>query len=164
MAFLLRTVTKPKWVPPDWIAAGDVPADALTDLRTIDNELSVWRIEQDHSNLKMALAAVASNKDRLDKLDYTLFDEAILPAIPIQCITSEGGTPHAAANAAIHRDLTELTVKKVSDLAHEIMATNLVRVPEKDVKLLLREALQSGALDRARIKPKLLSDLESSTP
>src|SRR5437588_6099649 len=121
MALLLRIVTKPKWVPPDWVAAGDVPADALSDLRANNNELSVWRVELDQSNLNAAIVAAASNRDRLDKLDYVLFDEAILPAIPIKCVRSEGNTPHVSANAEIHSDLIELTVRTIARLAHEMM-------------------------------------------
>ena len=160
MAFLLRIVTNPKWIAPEWMAPGDVPADALTDLRANNNELSVWSVELDRSNLDIALAAVASSRERLDKLDYTLLDEAILPEIPITCVGSEGDTPHLTANTAQHRALIELTVQKVAQLAHAMMPLSRGRVTETGVKRLLRDALQRGMLERARIKPKLLHELE----
>ena len=162
MALLLRVVTNPKWIAPAWMESGDVPADALTDLRADKNELSVWGIELDRSNLNMALAAVASHRKRLDKLDYTLLDEAILSAIPVKCVPSEGVTPCPAANLTIHRDLVELTVQKVADLAHKMMPLNRIRVSEREVRALLRHALQSGAIDRSRVEPKLLGELEST--
>lgn len=162
MALLLRIVSKPKWVAPDWMAAGDVPADALADLRAENNALSFWGVEVDRSNLDMALAAVASNRKRLDKLDYTLLDEAILPAIPIKHVRSEGNSPHAAANA-LHRDLIELTVQKVAHLAREMMPLERVRVTQRQIEILLRAALQSGAIERARIEPNLLGELESTS-
>ena len=131
MARLLRNVTKPKWEARDWMAAGDVPADALTDLRADHNELSVWRLEPDDlASLSMVLAALASSRQRLDKLDYTLFDEAILPKISVKCVKSDGSTPHPAANGALHRDLTELTAQKVVRIAVEIMPMERVWVPE----------------------------------
>jgi hypothetical protein len=99
MALLLRVVSKPKWVAPDWMPTGDVPADALTDLRADNNELSVWRVEPDQSDLNTALAAMAANRERLDKLDYALIDEAILPGITTKSVCSEGRSPHLAANA-----------------------------------------------------------------
>jgi len=145
------------------MADGEVPADALTDLRANNNELSVWRVEPDGTNLNTVLAAVASSRLRLDKLDYTLFDEASLPAIPIKCLASEGSTPHLIANATVHRDLIELTVRRVARLAQEMMLLERVRVSEKRVKALLLEALASGALDRARIDAGLLGELESTT-
>lgn len=62
MAHLLRSVTKPKWERPGWMAAGEIPADALTDLRADHNELSVWSVDPDNgTNLKMVLAALASS-------------------------------------------------------------------------------------------------------
>jgi hypothetical protein len=140
--------------------AGDVPADALTDLRAQNNELSVWMVEADRSNLDVALTAVASNRKILEKLDYTLLDEAILSTIPIKCARSEGSSPYLTANATVHRDLVELTVQKIARLAHEMMPLKRVRVTRQEVGILLRGALRSGALDRARIEPKLLSELE----
>jgi hypothetical protein len=162
MALLLRVISKAKWAAPDWMATGDVPADALTDLRADNNELSVWGVESDRSNLNTALAAVASNRERLDKLDYTLLDETILPAIPIRCLRSDGSSPHLIASTTMHRDLVELTVKKIAHLAHEMMTLERIRVTRRQVELLLREALQSRALDRASIKPTLLSEIETA--
>jgi hypothetical protein len=143
------------------MAAADVPADALTDLRADHNELSVWRVEPDLANLDVALAALASNRHHLDKLDYTLLDEATLPGIPIKCVRSDGSTPYLAANATVHRDLIELTVQKVARLAEQMIGLQRVRVSEKQVERLLREALERGALDRTRMASKLLSELES---
>jgi hypothetical protein len=142
---------------------GDVPADALADLKTENNALSVWSVEPDHANLNLALAALASNRQRLAKLDYTLIDEAILRSIPITWVSSEGKTPYSSANKTMHRDLTELTVQKIGRLALEMMPLRRVRVPETEVKRLLLEALQSGALDRHLIVPTLLSELEPSS-
>lgn len=163
MAFLLRVVSNPKWVAPDWMAVGDVPADALTDLRAENNALSLWSVEVDLSNLHTAVAAVASNRVRLDKLDYALLDEAVLPEIPIKHVRSEGNTPHPAANASLHRDLVELTVQKVADLAGRMMPLKRVRVTQRQVEDLLKTALKNGVIDRARISPKLLSELESTS-
>jgi hypothetical protein len=90
---------------------------------------------------------------------YTLLDEATLAPLSIKYVNSEGNTPYLAANAA-HRDLIELTVKKVAGLAQEMMPLPRVRVSEKQVKQLLVEALQKGALDRAQMKSSLLTELE----
>jgi hypothetical protein len=144
------------------MAMGDVPAEALTDLRADNNELSFWRVEYDHSDIDIVLAAVASARDRLDKLDYTLLDEALLAELSIKHTRAEGKTPHAYANQQSHTDLIELTVQKISQLAHRMMPLKRERVSEKHVTRVLVEALQNGALERTRIKEKLLSQLESA--
>jgi len=163
MALLLRIVTNPKWVRPDWMAPADVPADALSDLRATNNQLSVWSIELDKSNLKAVLVAAASNRKRLDKLDYALIDEQLLFAPAIKCAKSEGITPHLSANSVMHRDLMELTVQKVASLAQIIMPLERVRVTEKELRHMLLEALKDGVLDRARMARELLMDLEPSS-
>jgi hypothetical protein len=160
MALLLRVVTNPKWKKPDWMEADEIPADALTDLRSVNNKLSVWSVEPDQSDLDSALIAVASSREHLDKLDYALFDEQVLPALAIEYVKSEGDSPYLAAKSTKHRDLIRLTVRKVARLAEEMMPLERVRVSEKEIKLKLLEALRGGMLDRARIKQKLLADLE----
>jgi hypothetical protein len=71
----------------------------------------------------MALAALASNRQKLEKLDYSLIDEAALSSISIRLVKSEGRTPHISANST-HGDLVELTVNKVALLAAEMMPKN----------------------------------------
>jgi hypothetical protein len=44
-----------------------------------------------------------------------------------------------------------------------MMPLERMRVPQRKVGALLREALQSGAIDHARVTPKLLAELQSST-
>ncbi|MGA2725667.1 MAG: hypothetical protein ABSG79_25060 [Bryobacteraceae bacterium] len=117
-------------------------------------------MEASEANLDMVVAAAASGRMGLDKLDYTLLDEASLPALPIKVVRSEGNTPHLKANVSAHCDLVELTVQKVAQLAHLMMPLTRFRVPEKRVKGLLLDALNSGALDRGRVDPRLLAELE----
>ena len=159
MAFLLRTVTNPKWVKSDWMQPGDVPADALSDLRATDNKLSVWSVQSDAANLDVVLTALAAHRERLDKIDYTLIDDSILPPIPIDSVRSDANTPYVSANPA-HMDLIQLSVNKIARLAHVMMPLHRIRVSEKQVKKLLMDALRNGYLDRDRIKPDLLSELE----
>jgi hypothetical protein len=159
MALLLRIVTRPKWIAPDSWKPGDVPADALTDLRTHNNGLSVWNVDTDRSNLDSVIVAVASNRERLDKLDYALFDEAVLSPLGIRCIKSDGDSPHQSANVTMHRDLTELTAQKLASLAAAMMPLQRVRVPQNQVKRMILSAVQSNVLDEARMPKTLLTQL-----
>lgn len=163
MAFLLRKITKPKWYPDPaltWLAQGEVPADALSDLRTDRNELSVWSVDQQRANLDPIITALAAKLQKVEKVDYALFDDAVLPTIAIVTVKSEGDSPHATANANWHQDLIELTATKVTNLAGQLMTVDHVRVPRDRVKHLLLEALDTGAIPRDGIDEGLLNELE----
>ena len=62
-------VIAPRWLRPDWLAGDEVQADALVDLSTKDNELSVWLIENDKSNLEHVVTALAANCNTISNLD-----------------------------------------------------------------------------------------------
>jgi hypothetical protein len=164
---LLRKITKAKWYDAPWLPAGDVPADALVDLRTQKNELSVWRVERDEANLNAVIAALASNKtDRVANLDYVLLEDEVVAALGIQCVKTDGDSPHTDANARWHCDLIELTATKVVRLAEEMKRREAEhkRLLPNMVKSILVSALQAGELQRTEVTPKLLTALEDSSP
>jgi len=57
---------------PDWLPAGEVPAEAVQDFRADGNELSVWYVEPDRSNLDRVLTAIAANREHFEKIDYAV--------------------------------------------------------------------------------------------
>ena len=81
MPFVLRKIRKSKWwkhpgVP--WLAHSDLQADALGDLQTSSNQLSVYHIEDDKSNLEQIVTALAASRDTIANLDYALLDLQIV--------------------------------------------------------------------------------------
>jgi len=159
MPDLLRVISKAKWLRPTWLAAGEIPADAVSDLRTQDNTLSVWAVEADHSNVGRVVTAMAAMRVRLDKLDYTVVGEDQVRSLDIACVAKSMETPDAAVNG-LHRDLDQLSGSKVLRLAAEMMPLERRRLSERQVRELLLASLQAGVLDRAQIKGSLLQQLE----
>ena len=160
---LLRKITKAKWLDLPWLRAGDVPADALVDLRTQKNELSVWRVDPDEANLNAVIAALASNgTDRIANLDYVLLEDEVVAGLGIQCVKTDGDSPHLDANVRWHCDLVELTATNVVRLAEEMKRREAEhkRLFPGRVKTILVSALQAGELQRAAVTPKLLAALE----
>jgi hypothetical protein len=154
MPLLLRKLTKQKWQPEyaiGWLSEGDLQADALNDLATQNNELSVFHIEDDKSNLNRVIAALAAKRDNLDKLDYALMASEIAddPGFNIRMI--KGDTADEAVNQW-HRDITELTVAKLADLAVVIKQRGQIyRLLQRDVKSLLVQSAASGHIKRSLI-------------
>jgi len=161
---LLRKITKPRWYDQSWLPAGDVPSDALVDLRTQKNELSVWRVEPGEGNLHAVIAALASNKTaKLDNLDYVLIDEQVVTNLGIQYVKTDGDSPHSDANSRWHCDLVELTGAKVLGLAREMKLRQAEhkRIQHTAVRVILKAALQAGALRRDSVHEGLLTALET---
>jgi hypothetical protein len=159
---LLRAIRKNRWYTSDtipWLPEGEIQADPLGDLATGHNTLSVWQVEDDKSNLEQVITALAANRDTISNLDYALFDLDLLSTIGIRVEVNEGATPYERANHW-HRDLVELTATKLVKLAQVmLMNSNRERVLEKKILSLIKDAVQTGQIDKARLSQKITSKL-----
>jgi hypothetical protein len=165
VSLLLRTIRKAKWYKNEnvsWLAEGELQADAMADLSTKDNELSVWHIEYDRSNLEQVVAALAAGRDSIANLDYALFDQQILSAIGIKIKDTKGGSPDEKVNSW-HRDLMELSATKLMELAKAIQTKAAKeRILPKDIIRFIKQAAESGQIDLAKLKPGVKVKIENS--
>lgn len=124
MPLLLRTVRQNRWYKDGaaaFLESDDVPADPLGDLATASNELSVWEVAADRSNLERIVRAVVLTKDKVAVQGYVLFDSALLAEAGFTPVKAKlGKTPDEAANVW-HRDLTDLSGKRLVALARLIL-------------------------------------------
>ena len=139
-------------MPPD-----EIQADALGDLQTKNNALSVYRVDND-SDTKRVVVALAANRDAPANLDYAVFDGDDLPTIGVKLNRQEGATPDVEANK-LHYDVEDLTAKGLAQLARVVSSAEHGRIPLKKVKGWLKDALRSGSLERERLKESLLKKL-----
>lgn len=155
MPLLLRKIRKSRWLPaPAWIPEGTLHADPLADLVTKENQLSVWRVEDDESNLEEIVIALAGNFENPSNLDYILFDERLLQEADVRIKRSTGDTIVSEANSAWHHDLIELTARKVVKLGELAMESGRKeRISEPQVVDLVQKAVQRGIVDLDRLKP-----------
>ncbi len=163
MPLFLRQIKNSKWyrhegVP--WLPPGELQADALGDLHTHDNKLSVWHVDDGRSNLHRVLAAIAAGRDHLSNVDYALVDASVIAGLNIPIEPSPGSTPDEDANSLWHRNFIELTRTKLLELAEAIAPQPArARLLAKEVAELLLQSLESGILSRSGIKPELLKRL-----
>jgi len=159
MPFILRTIRKARWYKIEdvsWLEKGDVPADPLADLNTKANELSVWLIEDDRSNLNQVVTALAATRTHISNLDYALLDLQLLPELNIKVRHTTGGTPDEKANVSWHRDLVELSAFKVVELAKSILAkAERKRVPETEIRRLIIQAIASGRIEPTKLQESI---------
>jgi hypothetical protein len=157
----LRVIRQARWLQhPDleWLPPGELQGDALRDLETTDNTLSVYEIKSEAEVAPVTLA-LAANRDNVAVLDYAIFDDAEFASLGIVAEQREGATPDAAVNAQ-HYNLRNLTVGQFAGLAYVISRGNHERLPRRQIKTLLTEAVTAGILNRHRMKPQLLRELQ----
>lgn len=148
MAYLVRKIAMGKWCVSDEVLP--INADAITQcLKTDNNTLSVWRIE-DEKEVSKGVLAMAANNDYLSKIDVVIVDESTLAAGSITIAITPGETP-CADLVETHRDLAELNVANLAfiseSIAAQIRANKVHTFTASKVKALLREAIEAGTLN-----------------
>jgi len=162
---LLRKIRKNRWFLPDeglpYLLEGEIPADPLVDLATSANRLSVWYIEADRSNLERVQVALASNGEYVSNFDYALFEDRLLEGLNVKISQTVGSTPDESANVEWHRDVEELSASKLAEIAKIVFHyCEKARVPEIEVAVKVRRAIESGQIVRSRLNGKFLTSLD----
>jgi hypothetical protein len=140
-------------------------ADALGDLSTSNNTLSVWYVEEDRSNLEQIITALAATHQSLSNFDYALLEVQVLSGLNIPINPSPGNTPDGEANVSWHRDLIELSAQNLLELAQAIMARGeKARVSEREVRRLIGQAVASGRIERTRLQPRVRDEIDKMIP
>src|SRR5215813_14154600 len=93
MPLLIKLDNKRMWDRPEWLPVGEVPAEAVQDFRVDGNELSLWYVEPDGSNLDRVLAAIAANRQHVDKIDYAVFEDAVVERCGLTIRPTPGRLP-----------------------------------------------------------------------
>lgn len=159
MPFALRAIRKSRWYPEateEWLPEGEPPADSLDDLRTKSNQLSIWLIEDDHSNLHRVAAAMASRRDRPDVFEYRLVPLGAVRRLRLRMDQRPGDTADAEANERWHWDVSELTAARLVSVARCLWRHGAPgRILKADVEQLLLHGVRSGRLNMDRFNEKL---------
>lgn len=147
-AFLRKVQNKNRWMGVEdlaWLPSDDVEADLLADLKTQENELSIWHIEDDRSNLERVLAALAAGCKALDRLDYLLFDSQALDSLGIEYRKSAGDSCDPELNEKFHFDAVRLSGRILVGLARGMKdGAEKARVQASRVKALISWAVGLG--------------------
>lgn len=165
MAFLARMVSAAKWDVPMSGSVNEVSADALTsDLRTSNNSLSFWTVndKDDEQCVRNAVLALASGRDRCDKMRLVLLDEVQFQKINVEIKQTEGITP-AVKLAGLHRDVIELDSTKIVNLARlvaqEVRSSNLIQYSRNDIASLIKQGIIDGIVQKKSLSTRMLSQI-----
>ncbi|HUS59172.1 MAG TPA: hypothetical protein VM141_11010 [Planctomycetota bacterium] len=151
MPVYLRKVRRSRWLLDDalWVDGGDLQADALQDLGTDGNALSVWMVS-DQPSLEQVLAAMAANCDQITNFDYVTFSEESLQSIEI--VKCPGDTADGMANGCLHYHFAKLTATRLVTVAK---AGSFMRKHRKEVRDIVNRAIADGRISPSRLKPRV---------
>lgn len=157
MTYFLRVIRQTRWLKLKWLPDGEIQADALVDLQTTGNALSVYKVESE-ADKERVVVGLAANRDNLANLDYAIFEDSKFTSLAITVEQREGATPDMEVNK-LHYELRNLTVGLLVQLAQMVSLGMHDRIPRKLLKSRLQAAVNAGTVNKERLKPQLLKDL-----
>jgi hypothetical protein len=163
--FLLRKITKSRWFREAalaWLPPEELSADAITDLKTADNSLSFWLVNDDRSNLEDMILAVAAAGDFVSHVDYVLIELSSEIEGQFKVEAEPGETAYTSA-LPFHRDMCELSATKLLRVAAVVSRTPRERWQKGDVEKLLCASYKDGRLDHGKLRERMRKELDSLT-
>lgn len=166
MAFLVRKIARAKW-PEEKCELSFLDGDAISDLRTTDNTLSLWYIDSEEELETAALALSASSKsEKIDSFTVVWVPLEEIQAKGLSVVKSDGDTV-VADLVKMHRDLNEITYGKLGSTAEVIMDALITekhykRFTRAQIKSALIEAYKTNRICVEKCNPKFLSEIEKA--
>ena len=160
MAFLVRKIARAKW-PEDTCDILDLCGDAISDLRTTGNTLSLWRIESEDDLPTAALALSASSKsDKIETISLVWISEDLLREKLIPIDEHSPGDTIVSDLVGLHRDLYGITYQSLGDIASILMSELIEQKHYKRYsRSVVKDALAKAYIDNRICEEKCLPEL-----
>ena len=121
MPYFLRGIKKLYWMDhTKHLTTGFVPADILcTSFRTKEDTLSIWKIEDNKSNLCRVILALSLNKNIpiIEEFEYVLINSDLLSADSYKIQQEDGTTKDSDANKTWHYNIKNLSAESLANIA-----------------------------------------------
>lgn len=135
-----------------WLAPGELPGDSLADIAPQRCTLSVYLVEDNHSNLWRVIAALTANQTSPSHFGFALIDLQMLNSMGFKIVDQPGDTADSIVNSW-HRDIVELSATRLLALAQTIQSHGATdQILEKEVHNWITRSIYSNFLDQQRIK------------
>ncbi|MCM1030287.1 MAG: hypothetical protein NC410_02420 [Oscillibacter sp.] len=132
--------------------------DAISDLRTSRNRLSVWKADS-QDDIDDAIVALALNRDNVSKINYLILKEEELAKLEIEIADDHPGEA-AGLNETLlkkHRDLIEIDYIRLGWLAQYMIDLAKVEHNQKVVSKADVKKLLEKYKDEQKIQPELVN-------
>ena len=165
LVLLIKWISIAKWRKNKPRLGREASADAITaDLRTNDNNLSVWEIFS-IEELEDAVLAMVSERNKIDKIDVVYLPKELVEKRDLSVILTDGKTRYTKFIDR-HRDIADLnyvSLERVSDCVVESVNMNRVKSFSKhEILLLLLTGMESNKIKFEALHPTLVEDIRDS--
>ena len=164
MAFLFRGIGNKAWWDKSrddfsWLGEGELVADVLKSLSTVDGALSTYIVDEDKTKIDRVVAALPSGRTKIENFDYMLVPTDVVLKNFLSD-NSKGRTPDSGVNEW-HLDIVHLTPAKLFKLAYIFRNHKeaLCRMPRPDVKSALQTSTDKGFLDMQKVSKNVKQKL-----
>lgn len=130
--------------------------DAISDLRTTRNRLSVW-LANSEDDINDAIVALALNRDKVSKIIYLILQEDKLAKMEIEVANDQPGKADGLVEKSLlkHRDLVEIDHTRLGHLAKYMIALT----QEKNNLNVKSKAEVQALLERYKTEKKIQPEL-----
>lgn len=146
MPIFLRQIRMRRWIgrSPEWLPEGSATADEVSDLPTIDNALSVFRLPDDAEGAPMRVAvAIVALRTQVDDFEYCEVNEEAFTRAGVELQQTAAKTPDGEVNGW-HYDVVRLTAPALASVAYELRGLEKLRVLKEDLVNEVLAALLNG--------------------
>lgn len=163
MTYLFRMISANKWYkePGEFWFEKEIPADIISDLRTIGNTLSVFALKhrlgtkRSIKEITKISVALATTQFGPKHIDYVLLDKDKLISLGFEVVKSPGDTADSEVNDT-HWDISKL---KGTDLIKLALFIDTIRIPpfrarifKEDIYPQLKSDIKKKRLNLSQIK------------
>jgi hypothetical protein len=141
---------------PPWLKAERVAADLISrDLKTLNNELSIWSVKDDRSDIDIVLLACIENQQRTIEANYVILDDSEIKACGVNFKQTQPKSKVKGASTK-HFDIIELDHHSLAKIA-TLMKNKIQNCDESgtivnhltgdDIKDIIRNAANNKIID-----------------
>lgn len=138
--------------------------DAIADLRTQGNTLSVW-YSSDGSDLDEIIVALALSRSRIDKLCFVIIDDNYISDLNIRLDNIPGLAPGLNSQQILdkHRDLTEIDYWRLGLIAEHmykrVEQNHKGLITKQGLKELIKDYVAKGLINKEQLSEGIRNSL-----
>lgn len=134
----------------------------MAELKTTDNKLSLWRVENE-ADIKDALVALAITRDKISDLAVVMIRPEDLQELSMD--DEEGNSPTFGINDK-HRNITNLNYDTLGTVIISILnglrSGGYKKHSDRAIKRMIVEAYKAGKVDLSNAKESMREDIEKA--